>query len=60
MFVCTQIDDYSLVKFYPLDISDEDTMATVQQTVDNAIQWGEDLEVREEKVSVWRVGGRGG
>ncbi|KAK3084870.1 hypothetical protein FSP39_020517 [Pinctada imbricata] len=45
--MATMIDDYSLVKFLPLDISDEDSINDVLLQIDNAIQYGEDLEPRE-------------
>lgn len=44
-----QIEDYSLVKFHPLDVSDEDSISDLQLSIDNAIQYGEDAEPREEK-----------
>lgn len=40
------IDDYSLVRFMPLDINDEDSIENLMLTIDNAIQYGEDLDVR--------------
>ncbi len=51
-FNCIQIDDYSLVKFVPLDITDEEMIGAVLYEVDNSIQYGEDLEPREMPVSV--------
>ena len=47
----TQIDDYSLVKFMPMDITDDESINDILLTIDNAIQYGEDEEVREQKVS---------
>jgi GTPase SAR1 family protein len=41
------LDDYQMVSFVPLNIKDEDSMEHVLATVDHAIQYGEDLEVRE-------------
>ncbi|XP_053990695.1 GPN-loop GTPase 3-like [Hylaeus volcanicus] len=38
------LEEYSLVSFVPLNISDEDSIACVAHTVNNAIQYGEDLE----------------
>ena len=49
-FVLIQIDDYSLVKFLPLDISEEDSINDILLQIDNAIQYGEDLEPREIRV----------
>lgn len=42
-----QLDDYSLVKFVPLDIKDEESIADLLLTIDNSIQYGEDLEVKD-------------
>ena len=39
-----------IVKFYPLDISDEDSINDVLTQIDMAIQYGEDLEPKEPKV----------
>jgi hypothetical protein len=44
--ICSLLDDYSMVGFVPLNINDEDSIAHVLTTVDHAIQYGEDLEVR--------------
>lgn len=41
------IEEYSMVSFCPLDITDEDSISTVLSYIDNAIQYGEDLEPRE-------------
>ena len=43
------IEDYSLVKFSPLDISDEDSINDILSVIDNIIQYGEDLDVKEPK-----------
>ena len=43
------IEDYSMVSFVPLDITDDESVATVLAHVDNAIQYGEDLEPAEPK-----------
>lgn len=40
------IEDYSLVRFYPLNIKDEDSIADIKLTIDNIIQYGEDSDVR--------------
>ena len=47
-----QIDDYSLVQFLPLDITQEDSIADVLLYIDNTIQYGEDLDVKVPKVYV--------
>lgn len=41
-----QIDDYSMIRFVPLDLSDEQSVAHVLQHIDGAMQFGEDAEVR--------------
>ena len=46
----TQLSDYGLVQFMPLDIGDEDNIANILLYVDSAIQYGEDLEVHVPKV----------
>lgn len=45
--IAKMIDDYSLVKFLPMDISDEDTIIDVLIQIDTAIQYGEDFEPKE-------------
>lgn len=44
--ICSLLDDFSMVGFIPLNINDEDNISHVLATVDHAIQYGEDLEVR--------------
>jgi len=41
------IHSYNMVSFIPLDISDEDSIEYVLSTIDQAIQYGEDLEPKE-------------
>uniref|UniRef100_A0A5S6QX65 GPN-loop GTPase 3 n=1 Tax=Trichuris muris TaxID=70415 RepID=A0A5S6QX65_TRIMR len=41
------LEDYSLVKYVPFDINDEETIGDLLLVVDNAIQYGDDLEVRD-------------
>ena len=50
-----QINDYSLVQFLPLDISQEDSIADVLLYIDNTIQYGEDLDVKVPKVCVYAI-----
>lgn len=40
------IDDFSLVKFQPLNIKDEESISDLLFSIDNALQYGEDLEVK--------------
>jgi hypothetical protein len=44
------LEDYSLVRFHPLDITDEDNITLLLQSIDNTIQFGEDQEVRTESL----------
>lgn len=40
------IEDYSLVRFLPLNIKNEESIADVKLTIDNIIQYGEEEDVR--------------
>lgn len=40
------LEDYSLVKFAPLNIKDEDSLTSILFIVDNCIQFGEDQDVK--------------
>ncbi|OAE19911.1 hypothetical protein AXG93_1130s1650 [Marchantia polymorpha subsp. ruderalis] len=40
------VDDYSMVSFLPLDIRDEESIQYLLSHIDNAIQFGEDAEVK--------------
>ncbi|KAF7724753.1 ATP binding protein [Apophysomyces ossiformis] len=42
------IDDYSMVSFIPLNITDEDSVEYVLSSVDHAMQYGEDLEPKSQ------------
>ncbi|KAF6256362.1 hypothetical protein COO60DRAFT_1640782 [Scenedesmus sp. NREL 46B-D3] len=44
--VASLLDEYSLVSFVPLDISDEDSIGEVLLQIDMAIQYGEDADVK--------------
>ena len=41
-----------MVSFLPLNLCDEDSITNVLIQIDNAIQYGEDLDVREMKVNI--------
>ena len=41
------VDDFSLVRFIPLNITDENSIEEVFYSVNSAIQYGEDHDVRE-------------
>jgi hypothetical protein len=47
--VYPQIEDYSMVSFIPLNIRDEDSINYVLSNIDNAIQYGEDIEPKVKK-----------
>lgn len=40
------IEDYSLVRFLPLNIKDEESVGDIKMTIDNIIQYGEDADVK--------------
>ena len=40
------LEDYSLVKFFPLDITSEENVQDLLMVVDNTIQYGEDADVK--------------
>lgn len=40
------LEDYSLVKFFPLDITSEENVQDLLIMIDNTIQYGEDLDVK--------------
>lgn len=40
------VDDYSLVRFMPLNITDQDSIGDLLMTVDNTIQYGEDSDIK--------------
>ena len=41
------IDDFSMVQFVPLNNTDEESVTNVLLQIDNAIQYGEDLDVKD-------------
>ncbi|KAA6401224.1 MAG: putative GPN-loop GTPase 3 [Streblomastix strix] len=47
--LCELMDEYSLVSFVPLDITDEESIERVLMHIDTATQYGEDVEPREPK-----------
>lgn len=40
------IEDYSLVRFVPLNLKDQESLSDVLITIDNVLQYGEDQDVR--------------
>lgn len=47
------IEDFSLVRFYPLNIKDEENVADIFFTINNIIQFGEDAEVKAKDVDLF-------
>jgi hypothetical protein len=45
------IEDFSMVQFVPLNNTDEESIANVLLQIDNAIQYGEDLDVKDKDAS---------
>lgn len=45
----TQIEDFSMVSFLPLDLTDEESITYVFSCIDNIVQYGEDEEPVEPK-----------
>lgn len=45
--IASVLEDYSLVKFLPLDGEDEETVLNLLTIIDTTIQYGEDLEVKD-------------
>lgn len=41
------LEDYSLVKFVPLDKEDEDSITELLLVIDTTIQYGEDCDVKD-------------
>jgi len=44
--ICQLLDDWQMVSFLPLNPNDEDSVQHALATIDHAVQYGEDLEVR--------------
>ncbi|XKL64228.1 hypothetical protein PGB90_004314 [Kerria lacca] len=47
------IENFSLVKFYPLDIKDEESVADIFLTINNIIQYGEDADTKAKDVDLF-------
>lgn len=43
------VEDFSLVRFVPLDRTDQESLSVLMQHLDRCLQYGEDEEVREAK-----------
>ena len=46
-FFLSQFEDYNYVSFLPFDQTDEESISDILLTIDNSIQYGEDLEHKE-------------
>lgn len=44
--ICSLLDDYTMVSFLPLNITDEESLDHCLSAIDHTIQYGEDLEVK--------------
>lgn len=44
--IANLIDDYSLVRFHPLNIRNEDSITGLLLTIDQVLQYGEDADVK--------------
>ena len=58
--LCRLLDEYAMVAFLPLDVSDEDSVATLLLQIDHAMQYGEELEPKEPQDADDGGGGGGG
>lgn len=54
--VATLIEQYSMVNFFPLDITQEESVSLCLQHIDRATAYGEDLEPKEPKDQEHEVG----
>lgn len=50
--ICSVVDDYMLVNFVLLDISDEDSIEEVVAYTDHAVQYAEDTEPRDSNYNI--------
>lgn len=54
--ISTLIEQYSMVNFFPLDITDEECVSLCIQHIDRATGYGEDLEPKEPKDQEHEIG----
>mmetsp|Transcript_15987 Transcript_15987/g.35981 ORF Transcript_15987/g.35981 Transcript_15987/m.35981 type:complete len:217 (+) Transcript_15987:620-1270(+) len=45
--ICSIIDEYTMVAYIPLDITDEESLDLVLSAVDQMLQYGDDVEFKE-------------
>ncbi|QDZ18114.1 GPN-loop GTPase [Chloropicon primus] len=55
--IASLIDEYSMVSFFPLDYTKEDSLQDLMAYIDNSIQYGEDEEIREQLADLEDGGG---
>jgi GTPase SAR1 family protein len=62
--VAALLDDFSMVAFSPLDVTDEESVEALVATVDGMVQYGEDADVRTREMGEFpdqeAAGGEGG
>ena len=46
--IANLLDEYSMVSFFPLDYSVEESLQDLIAYIDNSIQYGEDEEIRDQ------------
>ena len=49
------IEDFSLVRFYPLNPKNEENIADIFLTINTIIQYGEDLDVKDKDFDLFEV-----
>jgi hypothetical protein len=47
--IASQIDDFSLINFHPLDLTSEESIGSLLSHIDSSMQYGEDEEPKEPK-----------
>jgi hypothetical protein len=52
----TILDEWNMLSFLPLDYSEEDSLQDVLAQIDNAIQYGEDADVKIRDYGMGEVG----
>ena len=58
--LCSLLDEYDMVTFLPLDVSNDESISDLLQQIDHAMQYGEELEPREPLDEDGRGGDGGG
>jgi hypothetical protein len=50
--ISSLLEEYSLVTFHPLDVSDENSLVKVLYTIDSGLQYGEDADVNTSREAI--------